>query len=255
MFNKKEKNEESERKSFKEIWQNKRYKALIQLGLYLIFFIFLFSLISKSNEPIENETGDKDNNKIKNNFAYNYTFEIKKEGIEKIINYTGLVNNDENLGKKDIDNKVSEYYLKGDKTYILGVVDGKWREQEEDYNIYEEMDVTFINYDNIQRMIEKSELVSTETLHREKMIIKNYEISLIDTINIYNDINNIELENEEEIEGSLLIKLYEKDNLSFKIEMDITDLIKYYDALIERYFVILDYSDIGNVSSIDLDLE
>ena len=104
-------------------------------------------------------------------------------------------------------------------------------------------------------MIEKSELVSTETLHREKMIIKNYEISLIDTINIYNDINNIELENEEEIEGSLLIKLYEKDNLSFKIEMDITDLIKYYDALIERYFVILDYSDIGNVSSIDLDLE
>ncbi|MDD4035995.1 MAG: hypothetical protein PHS45_01555 [Bacilli bacterium] len=254
----KQRSDNKDKLSFKEIYQNKRYKAMIQLGFYVIFFIFLFILIGSNQSAVDNRNYEGNGNKninIKDNFTYDYTFEITREGINDIINYIGSINDNENLGKKSINNKTDEFYLKDNITYILGVIDEKWYVQEENYNIYEEIDTTFINYNDILKMIEKGELVSTETLHKDKTTSKTYEISLIDAINLYESINKIESkEIDEKLEETVVIKLYEKDSTTVKVELDATQLLKYYDPLIEKYFITLNYSNIGTVPDFNIDL-
>lgn len=254
MFKQKSVNENKKWSSLKKIYQNKRYKALIQLGLYLIFFIFILVLVG-SNEEIKDIKNDNKNETIKSNYTYSYTYEIIRDGIDEIINYTGSVNKDETIGQKSINNKVDEFYLKDNITYILGVMDKKWHAQEEGYNIYKEIDTTFINYDNILRIIEKGELISTETLHKDKITTKTYEISLTEVISIYENINNIKSEEtDEKLEGNIVIKLSEGEESFIKVELDVTPVIKYYDSLIEKYYITLNYSSIGIVSNFDIDL-
>ena len=77
-------------KEIKELWDNPRYKALIKLLLWVIFFLVIYSLILVSN-----------NRTIKNN----------EEDSKNEINYTKILNLSYNTLK--VRYELNEYYVEG----------------------------------------------------------------------------------------------------------------------------------------------
>lgn len=77
-------------KKFKELWHNKRYHALMVLGLYLVFFIFVFIFISSMNDSkrydklLNDKVGLEYFAEIKNYTIYvigDVNFKVDKEHI------------------------------------------------------------------------------------------------------------------------------------------------------------------------------
>ena len=77
-------------KEIKELWDNPKYKALIKLLLWIIFFLVIYSLILVSN-----------NHTIKNN----------EEDSKNEVNYTKILNLSYNTLK--VRYELNEYYVEG----------------------------------------------------------------------------------------------------------------------------------------------
>ena len=77
-------------KEIKDLWDNPKYKALIKLLLWIIFFLVIYSLILVSN-----------NRTIKNN----------EEDSKNEVNYTKILNLSYNTLK--VRYELNEYYVEG----------------------------------------------------------------------------------------------------------------------------------------------
>lgn len=71
--------EKKEKLTFKEVWKNKRYRALIILGFYLFFFLFLITGI-RNHEPNKPSTpldSPQSSFEMLNNYEATYVFTIE----------------------------------------------------------------------------------------------------------------------------------------------------------------------------------
>lgn len=155
----KEKNEESKISKFKELWANPRYKALIKLGMYAVFFLTLF-LISYISGSIKSSNRKNNSNDIKtlnilDNYSYIYTITTIKSDIIETITYTGTETPATNSGKIEYSyiDKVDNYVV--DKTtnkiYINGVEEDK---------LYDLDDESYFSLNDVNEKILKSEKIS-----------------------------------------------------------------------------------------------
>lgn len=90
-------------KNFKEIWENQRYKALIKLACWFIFFLLIFLFCSFSSEPTkvkkegkvnEQETTFLDFEAMKSNLltqSYDYTYNVTNEIDKTLEVYNGKI--------------------------------------------------------------------------------------------------------------------------------------------------------------------
>lgn len=141
---KKEKNKEEKSKleKFKEIWANPRYKALIKLGLYAVFFLTLFliahisSLVNKNNVPKKKSTNVIDVSKYES-YKYIYTLTTKYIDKEEVITYIGIDTPSTNSGEISYsDSEMTEKYVLDKSTnviFINGIEKDKIFDLDEDY--------------------------------------------------------------------------------------------------------------------------
>ena len=138
----KEEKKESLFSKFKDIWSVPRYKALIKLGLYAVFFLtlFLISQISSSFNTTENVP--KNANKDIIFESYTYTYKITKDNV--ITTYTGTSTSESNNGliKYSNNNSVQTYIFdkKENKIYINGKEVLKLYDIDDKYFSYEYLD-------------------------------------------------------------------------------------------------------------------
>jgi hypothetical protein len=201
-------------KTIKELLKNKRYRALVILGLYLVFMSIIVMAIrnAPTNEiTIDNRLAEF---KLKTNYNYNYSIITTNDDIEE----TKLI-----LGSR-FDNK--NQLIFEEKTYVFdNVLIGFPINQ---------IDITKLQYDYIYEYIKLATLTNADD------ISNNYSISLSSFMRIANRVSITS-------NDPITIKVFFTNNVITQIELDLTSYVNYNQDLYDKYMVVINYTNIGNV--------
>lgn len=108
--------EKKEKLSFREIWKNKRYRALIILGVYFVFFLFLIGSIRNNQgnvPPTSDSTTTNTSFESLDNYEATYTFMI--DSTSHFV-HTTRYQEEEVI---EVEETSEEYYIKGDTFYSV----------------------------------------------------------------------------------------------------------------------------------------
>ena len=194
-------------KTFVKLWENKRYHALICLGLWLIFFLFVFLIVViPYNNTLKNLPKNNENENI-------ITFNDMKE---KLLN-------SEYDYKYTINTSLGKTVYTGNKTKEN---DTGYRENSEGLIKYE------INNEGIFQ-INMDEKVPLENLYLDLNenyldIQKIYDLTLNLTENVNEDQNEISYENEN---IRIIFKINEQNILSINIKDNNGDYLLEFDNI------------------------
>ena len=193
--------------TFVKLWENKRYHALICLGLWLIFFLFVFLIVViPYNNTLKNLPKNNENENI-------ITFNDMKE---KLLN-------SEYDYKYTINTSLGKTVYTGNKTKEN---DTGYRENSEGLIKYE------INSEGIFQ-INMDEKVPLENLYLDLKgnylyIQKIYDLTLNLTENVNEDQNEISYENEN---IRIIFKINEQNILSINIKDNNDDYLLEFDNI------------------------
>ncbi len=216
---------------FKQVWANRRNRAMIQLAGYILFFILIGAIIDFERANISYLEGTNSSQKtISFSFYDNYEFYYN-------ITYLGIV--DEPVKYMNIDG----YRYK--QKQVFQVRDTLEKYYFEDHKLYQikntlvEIPTPFslslerLSPSMLYTYIKKAKQ-NSKTEYADKLIKKEYILSVHDFARLY--------QNEEiDIKGNIYIITYEKDKMINKVELDLTayNKMKYE----------LNYKNIGKVKS------
>ena len=203
-------------RKIKEFLKNSKNKSLTLLGVYAIFFIFVFANISsKSSTSVDYI--EKEPTSIKN---YEYTYKINDN--ENIMEIKGTINDNENIFNYNNLN-----YVKKNGIIYLN------NNQVDNFNF----DADRYKYENIELLIENSD---SKTTYKDNTKIV-YTISSNEYFGLLNNTENIEIN---EIMISIAV---ESDEF---INSVIIDLSNYYGY---KYMVEINYSNINVINKTSTD--
>ena len=209
----------------KEMWKDKKGRAIIELSAYLIFFLIVVIFARVSSSSINN-TPSTDSSEvsifidnIKDNYEYNMDISINDD----IYSYHGKVlGNNSSIQMKTNDAEKyfyimnNKYYELDDKgNYILTTTS----------EIYPYINYNYLNINNIKNYINNS------TKEDNKYMIKVSDL-------ILNSNSNEEV--------SIII-----DENSKSIEIDYTNIVKIDNSNIDNAIVKITFNNINNILSLE----
>lgn len=208
--------------TLKEKWNDKRERAKIELILYAIFFIGVIIFVRVGNNISNNNINTSDNlfiSQINDNYSYDIKININDNNYEyigKVLGYNSTIE------KKD-SNTDEYFYKKNDKYYKLDQDNGYILSNKND--IYDVINYDYMDINNIKEYIKTSN--NDNGIYKVKIsdIILNSSSSDYITIKI--------------------------DNINNTIEIDYTNLLKINDNNITKAIVIITYSDINKIISLE----
>lgn len=219
---KENKNIDNKKFNLKEKWNDKRERAKIELMLYAIFFIGVIIFVRVGNNISNNNINTSDNlfiSQINDNYSYDIKININDNNYEyigKVLGYNSTIE------KKD-SNTDEYFYKKNDKYYKLDQDNGYILSNKND--IYDVINYDYMDINNIKEYIKTSN--NDNGIYKVKIsdIILNSSSSDYITIKI--------------------------DNINNTIEIDYTNLLKINDNNITKAIVIITYSDINKIISLE----
>lgn len=201
----------------KKGYQNPRTRSAVILGIYLIFFVFLFIGI---RSPKEESSTNNDNiinyPNIIETYSYSYNIEITRDTYINKYLFTGINDNGKYTEKVELYNNDSKQY-------------------EETYD-YEDINPKFIDLKTIISYVNNIKEEFT-TNYKDGTIQKNYLVKL----------NNID--NNVTTDNTIEINIYEKDNFITKIIIDGTNFDSITNKNITKSKYILEYIQINSEES------
>ncbi len=206
--------------TFKKLWAIPRYKAIIQLILWISFFLLLYIIISviaifskpykkKQTEPIIKTAIENYTEMTNYEYKYNFTYIINKENKTSLIEGTKY-------------NNQNTFKLLGTK-YKL--------ENNVIYDVNDNIVTNLTDYDIT--LLEPSNIINLLNTAINKEITK------------YND-GNIKTEYTFE---DMLITTYEENNYIIKIDLDLTNYMVKLNPKITYYTINITYENINNIDS------
>lgn len=208
--------------NLKEKWNDKRERAKIELILYAIFFIGVIIFVRVGNNISNNNINTSDNlfiSQINDNYSYDTKVNINDNNYEyigKVLGYNSTIE------KKD-SNTDEYFYKKNDKYYKLDQDNGYILSNKND--IYDIINYDYMDINNIKEYIKTSN--NDNGIYKVKIsdIILNSSSSDYITIKI--------------------------DNINNTIEIDYTNLLRINDNNITKAIVIITYSNINKIISLE----
>ena len=209
---------------FKKLWADKRYRSLMILIMYFIFFLVIFTILEIGKETVSHNYNNVEELKLEDYRIYNFDAELN------INDYTYNI-----LGKRY--NEKYEFEFEN-QLYIL------------DYNNIDiNLDINndiinMFNYspDFLANIIENSELVSEKKVIADNSIVKEYSISL----EKYLQILDLSLENYNK-EDQLIITTSELKDEITSVSLDLSNLYKHFEENYEKYQITINYSNLNDV--------
>lgn len=211
---------------FKEVWEVPRYKALIKLGLYVIFFVFVFIFININKKENQDQTYTEKTSlekyKEMTSYEYNYSINYIENGDLNAIEISGTKYNDTNEFKylKElyfINNNI--IYLKKTNEVVQNLIN---------FNIVNLEPINIINYiSNIEGQV----VTSKVTKYSDDSSKTEYTI-------VYDDY-------------VIYINIFEDNDYIYKLELDVTEEMQKANSKITDYNIEINYSNINNISSYD----
>lgn len=219
-----EENEESKFKriviKFKQLWKDKRYRSIIILLMYLIFFAVIFSILNLNNDKAQ-----LDYNKPISFKDYNvYNFNTQLDINTMIYNLSGKRNQDR------------YEFIYDNQTFNMNYNDLK--QSTLDINIINSFEFTPLLINN---MLENSLLISEKKVVSTNEIITEYSLDLDKYLQIldykldiydYNDM--------------ISIMVTEIDEQVTCITLDLTNFYKNLEESYQEYKITINYSNINN---------
>ncbi len=206
---------------FKELWSDRRYRSIIKLSLYFIFFAIIFLFLSLST---------------KNEYSYDEVVNFEDYVSYEFVTNININDNIYNLNGERYYEKYK--FLYNDEIFNLTYED--IQESYLDKNIINSFNFTPDLIDNI---INKSELVSEKKIISSNQIISEYSISL----SKYLDILDFNLSNYDNPDFISII-VTESDNLVTKIELNLTNFYKNMEEDYFKYEISISYNNINSVN-------
>ena len=203
---------------FKELWSDRRYRSIIKLSLYFIFFAIIFLFLGLST---------------KNEYSYDEVVNFEDYVSYEFVTNININDNIYNLNGERYYEKYK--FLYNDEIFNLTYED--IQESYLDKNIINSFNFTPDLIDNI---INKSELVSEKKIISSNQIISEYSISL----SKYLDILDFNLSNYDNPDFISII-VTESDNLVTKIELNLTNFYKNMEEDYFKYEISISYNNIN----------
>lgn len=200
----------------REWLKDPKKKALTQLGLYAIFFVFVFILIGMGNNSSTPNYVPEETNKEVTNYEYIY----KINNNEIINQITGTLNNNEdifNYNGLNYEKKEGIVYLNNTPVTI-------------------DFDVDRYKYKNIELLIENADSKTTYT-DSSKVV---YNMNIDEYFTLLNEVNNCSI-----MDCSII-------NIPITVEQDnyishvLIDLSNYYGY---KYIIEINYNNINKIST------
>lgn len=182
-------------------WQSERGKAIIKLGLWMIFIVILIAVVIFSDTssedikltPTEEETTNTEtenyeftnyNDMIDKLLLYNYEYTYTITTLDSKYIYTGWKNNNQDLGFKEDTNGITKYFIDETGSYRINMDN-----RELITDLYSNFDASYLNlsmlFDNLSEYLYSVEKnTDTRTITYDK---EGYQVTVItDTENITN---------------------------------------------------------------------
>lgn len=218
-------------RSVRDNLRDPKKRALTQLGLYLLFFIFVFAVLSSGNSSIPNYVLDtKKNVDDTSVISYEYVYEINDNNNSLIINGT-YKNNEEVFNYNNVN-----YYRKDDKLYI----NNSELTPVENINF----NIDKFKYNSIDNLIKNSDFIN-ETEYNDGNKKSNYFIVASKYFELINEESNCELF---DCSASINV-IVESSNYLNNILVDLSNYYKY------SYNVKITYSNINNIQNLKISTE
>ncbi len=231
----------------------KRNKAILTFSGYAVFFILILLL------------GYFGNNKNSNNDNYQSTddLKVKYEEIQNNnfdSNITIIADADillvsirrESKDKEIITKKYRDqvnYYFRQDNAFYEVNQEFTNYSIKKDLNIYNNYDETFLDLDNIMKVINNETAIY---LAEEKSKIARYKVNETKVLSVYNSINNTQFMTNEDFD--VIIDVHFNDHI-VKIELELTNV---YNIVNETDYENINYTmtfnDINNITLPDVNL-
>lgn len=200
----------------KEFISNPRYRALVKLGLFLLFFIFIAVICRVYSSPNTNVVKDEQKTPlVKFSEMRNYEFNINYQVNDSITNIDGKTfRTDTCLTINDINYYINDniYQIKDD-FFILTSLDNKY----------------LVKTNQIEQYINRGTLISKSEDYQSNTIMTKYSIPV-------NDLENQDIK-------ELYITLYEKEKTIYKVDL------QYIDNLDISSLVSITYFNVGEVTN------
>lgn len=215
---------------WKEIWNHKKYRSLIQLGIYVllvILFFFVFDFSGNQNISYQKRDFIVGAEKLSglNNFEYTYVLTYVNAADEPLKRVTV----EGKSYRKDSIFQIKEtedvYYKKGEKLYQ---VQNTWIPIENTF-----FDFTKLEPSHLQKCLDKMILEYT-TDYTNQITKKSYALPIKDFAQIYMDEENEKI-------GTVMMSVYTKEKKIQKVELDMRD----YNGM----FIEIEYQKIGEVEN------
>jgi hypothetical protein len=200
-------------KELKKLLENKRYRAMIILGMYLVFMVFVVLAIKTKPEPVRILNDKLEAFKTENKYSYSYTIITEQEEQEIL-----LINGKRYLDKEQIifQNKVYNFTTGSLIGFPLSTID-----------------INKLGYDYIYEYLFLSEKVKSDN------ISDTYELLLPRFVK---KVNGIDIVSDEKI--SIMV-VYVNDKIN-QIDLDLTNYVNYNQKTYEKYIVSITYNNVGN---------
>lgn len=212
-------------RSIKEGLKDPKKRSLTLLGIYAIFFIFVFIFISSAPSNPTPKLPVDDNNEVDNNDtgkvdSYEYSYKIGND-----ITVTGIHKlNEDVFTYNDIN-----YYKKDNVIYLNDSVVENF-----------EFDINKFSYDSMNELIKESEF-EQETIYKDGNKKTSYNINVQKYFTFLNEENLCD-----NVDCSYIFASIEVDTKDY-INSIIIDLSDYYGY---EYKIEINYSNINNIEEI-----
>lgn len=224
--------------TFKKVWDNKRYHALIVLGFYIIFIILIVTFLGQPKNSINTSLDLKKTpfEILEQADGYEYSISITKEPVDD-YNIDGIRYKDEEL--ITFDNQ--KYYI--NDLLFYKVTDNKIQLS----SSIMELDLCKLKASIILSMIKNSNPINNIS-YTDGTIKKEYNISTASFIKAY---ENEETDNLEIVS----IITYENTKEITKIELDLTNIMKYKGYTFTYYKLEIEYKNIDQITKLETNYE
>lgn len=205
---------------FKQLWKDKRYRSIIILLMYLIFFVILFSIFNISNDKAR-----LDYEKIIPFKDYNvYDFDMQLDINTAIYNLNGNRNQDR------------YEFIYENENFNMNYSDLK--QSNLDINIINSFEFQPLLINN---MVENSLLISEKKVVATNEIIKEYSLDLNKYLQILD--YNLDIYNNND---AISIIVTEIDEQVTCITLDLTNFYKNLEESYYEYKITINYSNLNN---------
>lgn len=205
---------------FKQLWKDKRYRSIIILLMYLIFFVILFSIFNISNDKAR-----LDYEKIIRFKDYDvYDFDMQLDINTVIYNLNGNRNQDR------------YEFIYENENFNMNYSDLK--QSNLDINIINSFEFQPLLINN---MVENSLLISEKKVVATNEIIKEYSLDLNKYLQILD--YNLDIYNNND---AISIIVTEIDEQVTCITLDLTNFYKNLEESYYEYKITINYSNLNN---------